>query len=108
MWSVNDKTITITRGDTFICEFPAYLDGDDEPYELQEGDTVRFAVKKDYEDTDPCICKELDGYMLTLEPQDTKGLDFGVYRYDVQMTFADGVVSTYIAKARLIIDKEVH
>ena len=98
------KKITTTRGDTFMCEFPLLIDG--EEYELQEGDKVRFAAKEAWDDAEPCICKDLDGYVLTLDPEDTKGLDFGTYYYDVQITFADGTVTTYISKAKLVLDME--
>ena len=41
-------------------------------------------------------------YELTLNPADTKSLDFGTYLYDVQITFAEsGDVLTYIEKAKL-------
>ena len=101
-----NDSITLTRGDSFFCEFPLYLNG--EAYELQEGDQVRFAVKADWDDTEPCICKQCDGYMLQLDPDDTKMLEFGKYWYDVEITFADGTVITKKKKKRLILDEEVH
>lgn len=105
-FDVSGTTITMTRGDTFKCQFPMYVG--DEIYTLKPGDVVRFAVKKDYEDAVPCIRKKLNGYLLELEPEDTKPLEFGTHYYDVQIAFADGSVATYITKGRLIIDKEVH
>lgn len=109
MWSVDDKgVITLTRGDSFAAEFPYFLNDSEEPYELQEGDKVRFAAKADWDDMAPVINKAMDGYVLKLEPQDTKLLEFGGYWYDVEITFANGDVLTYIAKKRLILDKEVH
>lgn len=105
-FDVSGTTITMTRGDTFRCQFPMYVG--DEIYSLKKGDVVRFAVKKDYEDVVPCIRKTLSGYTLQLDPEDTKALQFGKHYYDVQITFADGTVATYITKGIFNIDKEVH
>ena len=106
MYSITGKRIEMTRGDTVVIEFPMYIDG--EPYELQDGDTVKFAVKKSPDDVESCIKKTLDGYVLTLDPDDTMGLDFGEYFYDVRIIFADGVVQTYIDWSELGIDLEAH
>lgn len=108
-WSIDENdTITLTRGDSFACQFPYFLNDSEEPYELQEGDKVRFAVKAEWDDMAPVINKPMSGYNLKLEPQDTKLLEFGKYWYDVEITFANGDVLTYITKKRLILDKEAH
>lgn len=105
-YSIKGTTILMTRGDTFSCEFPIFVDG--EPYELCPCDTVRFAAKKDWDDAEPAIYKELKGYLLVLDSDDTKNLDFGHYKYDVQIEIGTGEVITYIPKGMLVIDKEVH
>lgn len=101
------STICLTRGDSFACSFEAYQE-DGTLYELQEGDVVRFAVKADYDDAEPCIVKILDGYTLRLDPEDTEGLEFGVHRYDVYITFADGQRDTYIERKKFKILQEAH
>lgn len=104
-YNVDGSTITLTRGDTFIKDFPLYVDG--KRYELCPCDEVRFAAKLDYDDPEPAIFKKLDGYTLTLNPEDTKGLEFGTYKYDVQITLGSGRVITYM-RGKLKLDKEVH
>lgn len=96
---IDGTTISMTRGDTFRCTFPLVMDGED--YELQTGDVVRFAMNTADHEDEPLLVKELDGYDLLLEPEDTKDFDFGTYRYDVQITFANGDVITYIARAKI-------
>lgn len=88
MYRVDGTKITMTRGDTVKIGFPMTIDG--EPYELQPGDVVRFAVNTPDHEEEPLIEKVLDGYELTLEPSDTKSLEFGTYNYDVQITFSGG------------------
>lgn len=41
--------------------------------------------------------------ILELEPSDTKTFDFGTYVYDIQITFSDGTVDTFITEASLKI-----
>lgn len=108
-WNIDEATgtISLTRGDSFVCNFEAYEE-DGNLYELQDGDVVRFAVKADYEDAEPCILKILDGYTLRLDPEDTAGLAFGTHRYDVYITFADGYRDTYIERKQLRILQEAH
>lgn len=109
---INGTTITLPRGDSGWVEFPMYTQEDDDSeavaYTLKPGDKCYFAVKKDYEDTEPVIYKLLDKYYLHLLPQDTEGLEPGTYYYDVHIVYADGERQTYIRKAILKLDKEVH
>ena len=42
MFRIDGNTIIMTRGDTVRVKFALKMDG--VPYELQEGDVVRFAV----------------------------------------------------------------
>lgn len=113
MWEIEDTTISLTRGDSFDCRFQMYVkenSNDDKgiAYELQPGDLVRFAIKRNCNDLEPAVIKILDGYDLHLKPQDTICLDFGNYYYDVHITFADGKKVTYIKEARFKVCKEAH
>lgn len=113
---VNGTTITMTRGDTAFISVSMTRDG--EPYTPVEGDEVRFAVKhpamtgggKQYKDAEPVILIDIpiDSMVLTIAPADTEELDFGEYVYDIQITFADGTVDTFIPNADLVITPEVH
>ena len=125
---IDGKTITLTRGDTFRVRVPLYsviLDehGEEQsrtPYVPQNGDTIRFAVKhpamksgKQYKDETPLIIKNIptDSLVLTLNPEDTKDLDFDTYVYDMEITYGvDGSVYTFITaeEGRFILTSEVH
>lgn len=108
-YSVSGTTITLTRGDTFMADISINKQ-DDTPYTLVEGDSVRFAMKSSYEDTEPVLVKDIpiDALKLVIEPEDTKELSFGRYVYDVQLTKASGEVDTFITKAKLKLTEEVY
>ena len=109
---INGTTLTLPRGDSAWLEFPMYTQEDEDSeevlYVLKPGDKCYFAMKASYEDDEPVIRKLLDGYYLHLLPHDTEGLDLGTYYYDVHIVYADGDRQTYIRKAKLKLDKEVH
>lgn len=110
-YTVKKNAITLTRGDTFKAKV-TITDREGNPYDPQEGDTVRFAAKKNYTDpdTEVLILKDIpiETLILKLEPEDTKDLDFGNYVYDIQLTRANGDVDTFIAKASLMLTEEVY
>lgn len=114
-FSIKGTKITLTRGDTFIANIGMSKDG--EVYTPQEGDVIRFALKHptmnstktDYVDVEPLITKVIPNntLVLRLEPEDTKSLGFGDYVYDVQITYADGRVDTFITASPFKITPEV-
>ena len=108
MLDVNGTTISLTRGDTAQISV-GMVDVNGDEYTPQEGDVVRFAVKHRYTDTHPVISKVVpnDTMMLVISPEDTKPLIFGEYVYDMQITYADGQVDTFIDRASLVILEEV-
>lgn len=101
-------TISLTRGDTFYAIIKLYNKNDEE-VTLSEGDSVRFAVKEDYDLDDVLLEIDIpvDTMTLRIAPEDTKNLDFGTYVYDVQVTFANGDVDTVIPRKTLNILEEV-
>ena len=111
----NNNMITMTRGDTLRVQVGITVDGTE--YVPEQGDSLRFAVKhptlkedkSDYTDTEPLILKGIppDTLLLELAPEDTKALGFGKYDYDIEITFADGAVDTFI-EGQLVLTKEVH
>lgn len=103
-----NNTIYLTRGDTFKATI-SIANPDGTLYEPIEGDTIRFALKKDINDT-LCIIKKdipIDTLLLEIEPDDTKNLEFGNYIYDIQLTKANGDVDTFITASKFKITKEV-
>lgn len=102
-----DGSIELTRGDT------AYLDvsitnTENEEYELQSGDKLTLSVKKALTDETPCLQKIISASkMFHVEPSDTSGLQFGKYKYDVQLTTASGDVFTVVGPETFEILPEV-
>ena len=115
MYRVSGNTIEMVRGDTLALRVRILVDG--EEYAPAAGDRIRFAMKRrqmnaekgDFIDEEPLILREIPiGTMiLKLLPEDTKALPFGKYAYDIQITFADGYVDTFIPNARISLLPEV-
>ena len=107
MYKIDGTTITLTRGDSFYCQLSLTRGG--EAYTPDPSDTIRFALKKDYFDTEALITKTIpnDTLVLSLLPADTKTLAFGTYVYDIEITFADGDVDTFINEAIFTLAPEV-
>ena len=101
--------IELTRGDTFTGRIGMEYE-DSNPYTPEDGDKIRFAVKKDYCDEEVLINKEIDPEELTftINPEDTNELCFGEYHFDVEITHANGSVDTFIREGTLLITPEVH
>lgn len=102
--------IQLTRGDTAkLTVFPTIGEGEEkQPYIVQEDDILTFTVKKSYSARDVAIEKKLTGSTtFHIEPKDTKGLAFGNYKYDVQLTTSTGDNYTFIDKKDFIITEEV-
>ena len=106
---INGTTISLTRGDTFRAKVNIF-NPDGSVYTPIEGDVVRFALKKNYKDTDVLIYKNIDIETLELciEPEDTKSLKQpSDYVYDIQLTHINGDIDTFIANAQFKITEEV-
>ena len=108
MQNIIDKTIILTKGDTFKATVGMVGD-DGTPYTPQEGDVVRFHMKRTYKDTDLLIEKIIpnDTLLLQLDSSDTSDLDVGKYVYDIQITYANGDVDTFIDCGTLKLTEEV-
>ena len=113
---IDGTTITFTRGDTMSIQVGIY-NQDCTPYEPEEGDVVRFAMKhntltgtayREFTDEQPIVEKNIpiDTLLLELQPEDTKDLGFGIYFYDIELTHADGKVDTFISDGILKLGKE--
>ena len=106
---IDGSEITLTRGDTFKTVI-TIKNHDGEEYQPQEGDVVRFAMKKKYKDEKPLLVKILDNEDLLLEltPEDTKNLKYGDYVYDIEITLSNCEVYTVVDRATLILTEEVY
>lgn len=104
MFSIEGNTISITRGDTGLFDIELY-DMDGNKYEMQDGDSIIFTVKKGTEGEEILIQKT--GLFIEIDPTDTKNLKYGTYKYDIQLTFADGRVCTVVTPSDFKIRDEV-
>lgn len=115
--SIKKNRITLTRGDTFRAKL-TLKDKNGEEYTPEEGDKIRFALKhpeknlddSEYVDRYPIIVKEvpIDTLIFKLDPEDTKDLGFGTYVYDMELTYANGDVDTFITECKFILTGEVY
>lgn len=108
--SISGTTIKMTRGDTLRILLTLKDESDNE-YIPAEGDRIRFAMKRNYNDDTPIVVKEIPNNTLelVLNPGDTKNLTQpSSYVYDIEITYANGDVDTFIDKAKLMLTEEVH
>ena len=93
----NTKKIFLTRGDTFRVQLQ--IVNGNEIYVPSENDSIRFSMKRTYTSNVVLIHKDIpnDTMVLTLNPEDTKNLPFGMYVYDMEITFENGDVYTFLS-----------
>lgn len=105
--TIKNNVIKLTRGDSMSTKV-TITDADGNEYVPIEDDTIRFALKRE-NDKKVLIQKEIpyDTLILRLESEDTKKLEPGDYRYDVQITLSDGTVDTFITWSKFIVTEEV-
>ena len=112
MLVIDEKTnnIWLTRGDTLtltvnlereVPPVPPATEPTIEPYVPQENDVIRFAVSKGYkgEPRYELKFKETiphDTLTFTASSEKTT-IDYMTYNYDVEITYADGTVDTFIS-----------
>lgn len=101
------NTIKLTRGDDITLAI-VLIDQNGNEYDLQEGDELIFSVKKDFRSKETVLCKHIYTKQLLISHEDTVGLDFGNYIYDVQLHFSSGQIFTVISPSKMIILPEVH
>lgn len=105
---MKDGTIQLTRGDTARIAVDLTNEVDNKEYVMQKDDTLVLSVKKTINDEKALIQKSLTGgNTFHIEPKDTAPLKFGQYKYDVQLTTADGDVFTVIVPTTFEIMAEV-
>ena len=80
-----------------------------EAYTPQTNDVIRFGLKLTTGDAEPLIEKIIpnDTQVLHLEPEDTQNLKVQTYRYDVEITFENGDVDTFINDEEFTLAPEV-
>lgn len=106
MFSIVGNTIKITRGDTGI--FTLDINGGEYDY---SNDSVLFTVKQNTLTADIIFQKTVTyGNAVIILPEDTRGLSYGEYVYDVQVTTSaesGSVVDTVITPSKFVVMPEV-
>lgn len=107
--SLVGTTITLTKGDTFKRTLNLKKKTTGEPYIPTSGDSIRFAAKKKYKDDECVILFDIpyDTLLVHITPAMTKDLAVGDYVYDIQITYENGDVDTFIPNAKLTLTDEV-
>ena len=109
MVNIRNNVVAITRGDTLETTVSIEF-GSGKDFIPSDGDKIRFALKKRYNDAKPIIIKNIDGddLILRLDAEDTKILSPGRYVYDIELTTAEGHVDTFIDRGELYVTEEVY
>ena len=100
MLTIEGTKITTTRGDTVTLTVGMKKNG--QTYVMQEGDALRFALsigRKGDAGYKLIYAKNIptDTLTFTLTSEETELLTKPLYCYDVELTYADGTVDTFIS-----------
>jgi len=104
------KKLIMTRGDSEAITF-SRTGKDGQAIPFVNGDKVYFSVKKSYSDTQYAFQKVVVSFLngqtvFNIDPDDTKKLAAGTYKYDIQWTLANGEVKTPV-KGDFVIEEDV-
>lgn len=99
-YSVSGNNIKMTRGDT-VKLLVHMLRKNNVSYIPAEGDRIRFRCKKHLSDRKYILVKYVptDSQLLTIDPEDTENLGYGIYYFDISLIYANGDVDTFIDNA---------
>jgi len=100
--------ISFPRGDLFCFPFGVYIDGAATATAM---DKVWFTVKKHFRDKEIIFQKTLAGggitgdgngaYTIRIEPEDTDGMEFGLYDFDIQVEKDTTIKQTFMGQMEL-------
>lgn len=101
--------INLTRGDSGVLNLKCT---NGETSYLETGDVLYLTVKKDIYTKDIIFQKLItnfyeDSAIIEIQPENTKNLDYGVYKYDIQLTKVDGTINTLIPPSDFVVSGEV-
>lgn len=109
MLVIDGNAIRLTRGDSATLTCKVYTPESDE-YTLEPGDTMLFTLRKYAKgatDDGYLLRKTFVGGGVYLAPEDTAGLAYGPYFYDVELRFGGGGVNTVIPFSSFTLEQEV-
>ena len=98
--------IWLTKGDTLIASVTLALTRAVE-YVPSAEDVVKFVVKKRRRDAEALIEQEIDlsTMLLEVDADATASLKSGDYAYYIEITYADGVVDTFLSGTLHLMEK---
>lgn len=100
--------VKLTRGDTARLSVNITNETVEKTYEVGASDVLTLTIKKTIRDEVPAVQKSITGdNQFHIAPDDTSGLEFGKYKYDVQLTTAAGDVYTVCGPSDFEIMQEV-
>lgn len=107
MLKITANEIYLTRGDSADIVVTIYdMNGD--VYSLQPDDVLLFTIKRNCITDDIIIQKDITSdSTIHIIPTDTNNLDYGVFKFDVQLTMASGDIYTVIDPHDFNLTKEV-
>lgn len=91
--------IVFIRGDTVELSIELY-DDEGNPYEVQQDDVLLWTVKRNTRTKEKILQKQVTD-IIRIEHEDTKDLPPTEYVWDLQLTQADGTVTTVIPPSRM-------
>ena len=106
MIKVDGTNISFVRGDSATI-----LVGTDK-YSFKDGDLVEMTCRRAAEDPEIAFHVQTEEFVngkgnLKIKPEDTHYLTPGKYRYDIQLTTAEGEVITIVEDSVLQLRKDV-
>lgn len=97
----------LTRGDTAYINI-SLEDEDETTYEFVEGDTMFFRLAANiFVEKELSIDFSENIATLTLEPEDTEGLMYETYKYEIELITSTGEHFTVIPNRSFTVDYEV-
>lgn len=100
--------IYLTRGDSATFNLTIYEDDGITPYELKEGDTLLFTVRRLFGKGEILITKVFNTLSFQILPIDTANLTTGKYKYDICIYNGSGWIDTFLNEKIFELGEEVH
>lgn len=89
-----NNNIYLTKGDTAVIDIT--LTYDDEPWIMQAGDSISFALKRNVNFNYTVFSREYDEPAISLYTADTNALSFGEYDYSLTYNHSDRTIDTFL------------
>ena len=90
-----NRKIKLTRGDTATMLVQIF-DIEGKEYEIKDSDVITFTLRKNSASEVSLTKVAIPSHHILFEPNDTSELIPGLYKYDLQLTTAEGGVYTII------------